>query len=288
MLRNGLSEPYGSWKTGCMRLRRLNSSLPVTRREVLAVDDDLAARGVLELQQHLRDGRLARARLAHERHGGALRDLERDVVDRGEARPTPRILKTLVRFSTTIAGGCDAAASSASARASAVAIRSIVSPAADDASAAIDDSAAAMLPVAWMRRRREARRRGDETLRVRVLRVLRGSRPTDPDSTISALVHHDELLGALGGEAEVVRDEQQRRAELARERLEVVEDDPLHRDVERRGRLVGDEQLRVRREADADEHALAHAARELVRELLQSPVGIVQAGLLQHLDRRAS
>ena len=28
MLRSGLREPYGSWNTGCIRLRRLNSSLP--------------------------------------------------------------------------------------------------------------------------------------------------------------------------------------------------------------------------------------------------------------------
>src|SRR5690349_22034381 len=51
------------------------------------------------------------------------------------------------------------------------------------------------------------------------------SRLDDP-----ALVHDDELLGALGREAEVVRDEQQRRAELTCQRLEVVEDDALHRD----------------------------------------------------------
>ena len=74
MLRSGFSEPYGSWNTGCIRLRRSNSSLPVIAGEVLAADDDLAADvAVLELQQHLRDGRLARAGLADERRGGALR-----------------------------------------------------------------------------------------------------------------------------------------------------------------------------------------------------------------------
>ena len=85
--------------------------------------------GVLELQQQLRDGRLARARLAHERHGGALRDLERDVVDRREvlARP-PADLEDLGEVLDHDRRGCAAAASSASARASAVAIRSIASP----------------------------------------------------------------------------------------------------------------------------------------------------------------
>ncbi len=30
MFRSGFSEPYGSWKTGCIRLRSSKSSLPLT------------------------------------------------------------------------------------------------------------------------------------------------------------------------------------------------------------------------------------------------------------------
>ena len=46
-----------------------------------------------------------------------------------------------------------------------------------------------------------------------------------------------------------------------------VEDLRLDRDVERGGRLVGDQQLRIAGERHGDHHALAHAARELVRIL---------------------
>ena len=48
----------------------------------------------------------------------------------------------------------------------------------------------------------------------------------------------------------------------AREQLDDLQ---LDGHVERRGRLVGDQQARARRERVGDHHALAHAARELVR-----------------------
>lgn len=82
-----------------------------------------------------------------------------------------------------------------------------------------------------------------------------------------------------------MRDEEHRGALLASESRHVVEDDPLHRDVESRGRLVGDEQLGIRRQADADQRALTHATGELVRELVQASLGVAESGLLQHLDR---
>ena len=56
--------------------------------------------------------------------------------------------------------------------------------------------------------------------------------------------------------------------------VEQVEDLRLHRDVERGGRLVGEQQLRAARERDRDHHALAHAAGELVRVLAQAALGL--------------
>ena len=99
-----------------------------------------------------------------------------------------------------------------------------------------------------------------------------------------AAVHHDDLVGTLGREAQIVRDQQHRGALVAGERGHVIEDHALHRHVESRGRLVGDEQLRVGREAHPDQRALTHATRELVRELVQTLLGVGQARLLQHLD----
>ena len=50
-----------------------------------------------------------------------------------------------------------------------------------------------------------------------------------------------------------------------------VEDLRLHGDVERRGRLVGEQQLRPAGQGDGDHHPLAHAARQLVRVLAHPP-----------------
>ena len=47
----------------------------------------------------------------------------------------------------------------------------------------------------------------------------------------------------------------------------------LDRHVERRRRLVGDQHLRIARERHRDHHALAHAAGELMRVLVQPPLG---------------
>ena len=69
----------------------------------------------------------------------------------------------------------------------------------------------------------------------------------------------------MADDAEVVGDEQVGEVELVLEVLEQVDDLRLDRDVERRHRLVGDDQLRLQGERPGDPDALALAARELVR-----------------------
>ena len=64
---------------------------------------------------------------------------------------------------------------------------------------------------------------------------------------------------------EVVRDEQVGQAELALQVAQQVDDLRLHRDVERRHRLVADDQARVERERAGDADALALPAGKLVR-----------------------
>ena len=66
--------------------------------------------------------------------------------------------------------------------------------------------------------------------------------------------------------AEVVRDQDDREVVLAPQPVEQPQDAGLHRHVERRRRLVGDQQPRPAGERDRDRDALAHPARELVRE----------------------
>ena len=65
------------------------------------------------------------------------------------------------------------------------------------------------------------------------------------------------------------------------ERAHQVENLGLDRHVERGGRLVGDEQLRVAGERHGDHHALAHAAGELVRILVDALFGVGDADHLQ-------
>jgi hypothetical protein len=62
-------------------------------------------------------------------------------------------------------------------------------------------------------------------------------------------VHHADDIGVLGDDAEVVRDEHDRHVALAPGARGEVEDLRLDGDVERGGRLVGEEQLRARRRA---------------------------------------
>ena len=82
-------------------------------------------------------------------------------------------------------------------------------------------------------------------------------------------IHDGDLRAALRDGAHVVRDQDQRQVHAPAQRVELAEDLILDQHVERGGRLVGDHQGRLVQQAERDHRALAHAARELVRESLQ-------------------
>ena len=83
---------------------------------------------------------------------------------------------------------------------------------------------------------------------------------------------HDREPPAGGHERrEVVGDEQRGEPEPLLEVVEQPQDLRLDHHVERGRRLVGDEQLRVAGERERDQHALALAARELVRVVARAP-----------------
>ena len=67
-------------------------------------------------------------------------------------------------------------------------------------------------------------------------------------------------------DVEVVGDEDVGQPEVALQVGQQVQDLRLHGDVERRDRLVADDQLRLEREGAGDPDALSLPARELVRE----------------------
>ena len=98
-------------------------------------------------------------------------------------------------------------------------------------------------------------------------------------------IHDVHAVGVARDDAEIVRDDDDGDAEAAREVLHQLQDLRLDGDVERRGRLVGDQQLGIAGKADGDHHALAHAARELMRILVEPALGIGDADQRQQLDR---
>jgi hypothetical protein len=81
-----------------------------------------------------------------------------------------------------------------------------------------------------------------------------------------------------------VGDEQHGDAGLADQALDVIQDPPLHGDVERAGRLVRDEQPGLTGQRDGDQHPLAHAAGQLVRVLPGAQHAVVQARPFQGRD----
>jgi hypothetical protein len=113
-------------------------------------------------------------------------------------------------------------------------------------------------------RRADRRDRAHQADRVRV------ARPVDhvgdrADLDDAPGVHDRDAVGGLGDHAHVVRHQHHRGAVVAAQALQHLDDLRLDRHVERRRRLVGDDELRLRGERERDDDALAHAARELVR-----------------------
>ncbi len=100
----------------------------------------------------------------------------------------------------------------------------------------------------------------------------------------AAAIEHHHPVGQLGSDGEVVRDEQRGGVVLAGEIAEQGEDLRLHGDVERRGRLVGDQHARLCGHAHGDQYALALAAGEPVRHIGGDAFGIGQAGAGQPLE----
>ena len=95
----------------------------------------------------------------------------------------------------------------------------------------------------------------------------------------AAEVHDADAVGDVVDDGEIVRDEEVREPEPPLQVAHQVQHLRLHRHVERRRRLVADEERRVRRQRARDRDALPLAARELVRIL--RAVGRREADLLQ-------
>src|SRR6266511_1955008 len=84
-----------------------------------------------------------------------------------------------------------------------------------------------------------------------------------------AEIHDSNAVGHMLDNSQIVADEEQREAELPLQILQQIDDLRLDGDVERRDRLVADDQFGFRGERPGDADALALAAREFVRPAAQ-------------------
>ena len=114
----------------------------------------------------------------------------------------------------------------------------------------------------------EPRDGAEQRLGVRVVRRVEHVRRR-PDLDELGEVHDADAVGDVAHHRQVVADEHVGRLLLGLQLHQQVEDARLHGDVERRGRLVADHQVRVAGEGAGDGDALLLAAGELRRPLEQ-------------------
>ena len=132
--------------------------------------------------------------------------------------------------------------------------------------------------------RAQARHGGEQRTRVRMgrLRKHRGRRALF--HTV-ALVHDEHAVGHLSHHAHVVRDEHHRHVQLLLQCTDQLQDFGLDGHIQRRGRLIRNQQRRLARQRHRNHHALAHAARQLMRIAPQHVARFRNAHQLQHAQR---
>ena len=101
-------------------------------------------------------------------------------------------------------------------------------------------------------------------------------------------IHHDHAVGIARNHAQVMRDDDQRNVELARQILHQFENLRLNRHVEGGRRLVGDDEAGIAGKPDRDHHPLAHAAGELMRILIEPALRVGDADQPKQFDRARS
>ncbi len=101
---------------------------------------------------------------------------------------------------------------------------------------------------------------------------------------LAARIHHHHAISSLGDDAEIVRDDDQRHTGGRLQLFHQLQDLRLDGDVERGRRLVGDQNFRFAGDCDCDHHALAHAAGQLMRIVVQPAFGVGNSDTLQQRD----
>jgi hypothetical protein len=101
---------------------------------------------------------------------------------------------------------------------------------------------------------------------------------------LAAGIHDHDALGDFGDHAEVVRDQNDRRTDAALEIEHQLQDLRLDRDIERRRRLVGNQELWIAGQRHGDHHTLSHATGKLMRKFPHAPRRLRDSHQCQHLD----
>ena len=101
-------------------------------------------------------------------------------------------------------------------------------------------------------------------------------------------IHHVDCVAEGRGEPEIVRDQEHAHLPLVDEPAEQIDDARLRRDIERRSRLVGDQDIRVDGDRHRDHHALTHSARELVRVAVEAARRNGNADVPEQIDRASA
>jgi len=99
------------------------------------------------------------------------------------------------------------------------------------------------------------------------------------------VIHHDHILRDVGDDAEIVRDDQHGHAELALEIDDLFEYLRLDGHVQRRRRLVGDQQRGPADQRHGDHRPLAQTAGQLERVGLHCAGRVGEANHPQHFAR---
>ena len=100
-----------------------------------------------------------------------------------------------------------------------------------------------------------------------------------------AQVHDHHFVGDVRDHGQVVGDVEHRHADLGLHLLHQVQDLGLHRHVQGRRGLVGDQERRVAGQGHGDHGPLPHAAGQLVGVLVEALRGVGDSDLAQHVDR---
>ncbi len=96
--------------------------------------------------------------------------------------------------------------------------------------------------------------------------------------------HHADALRDAVHQVQVMADQQQRHVQALLQLLEQQEDLALYRDVQRSGRFVGNQQLRLAGQCHGNHHPLTLASGEFVRIGFQAFFRLLNTDQLQQLD----